>query len=130
MKIPLFMQQMMRYAGVGGVSAIFHYGTLIAAVELGGSAPVSAAVLASSVGAVVNYLLNYHFTFGSRREHRISVIRFSVVALLGTGLNAALMALGVEVLGLHYLLVQIGATVVVFFSNFLLNRAWTFGGVR
>ena len=118
---------MIRYAGAGGVSAIFHYGTLIFCVEVTRSDAVVSAIIASAVGAVVNYILNYHFTFSSQRAHRIGVTRFAIVAVLGTGLNAAIMHLGVNMMELHYLPTQGFATGVVFFWNFALNRAWTFG---
>lgn len=124
---PALARQMLRYAGVGGLSAIFHYGTLIVAVEWSGMEPVPASAAASAVGAVVNYALNYHFTFASQRSHAQSLPRFLAVALSGAALNIALMALGVELLGMHYLLTQVIATGIVFFWNFLCNRAWTFG---
>ena len=46
---------------------------------------------------------------------------------VGTGiLNACLVYLGTNLLGMHYLLVQVGTTLIVFLVNFLLNSAWTF----
>ena len=127
MNIPLILKQMMRYAGVGGVSAIVHYATLIAAVELAQADPVFASVVASAAGALVNYALNYHYTFSSDRAHHISVLRFAIVATTGAALNAALMALGVDILGAHYLPTQVVATIIVFFWHFIVNRIWTFG---
>ncbi|NBQ92051.1 MAG: GtrA family protein [Betaproteobacteria bacterium] len=118
--------QLVKYAGVGGVSAIFHYGTLVACVEWLKVSPVPASVAASGVGAGVNYLLNYHYTFRSDRHHGQSVPRFLTVAATGAGLNAGLMFLGVHLIEIHYLLAQLLSTAIVFFWNFLINRSWTF----
>ena len=119
-------KQLIKYAGVGGVSAIFHYATLVACVELFNINPVAAAVAASTVGAGVNYWLNYHYTFASDRRHLQSVPRFLVVASTGAGLNAGLMHVGVNLVEMHYLPAQLITTVIVFFWNFLINRRWTF----
>jgi len=122
--------QLVKYAGVGGVSAVFHYATLVACVELLSVNPVPAALAASGVGAGVNYWLNYHYTFKSARHHAQSVPRFLTVATAGAGLNAGLMYVGVHLVELHYLPAQMITTVIVFFWNFLINRYWTFKALR
>ena len=88
--------------------------------------PVWATVAGSAAGALVNYLLNRRYTFDSRKPHRDAGPKFLTVAV-GTGLlNAILVYIGTDLLGLYYLLVQCVATVIVFLSNFLLNSVWTF----
>jgi len=88
------------------------------------------ATLASSLGfatsAVLNYALNYRFTFASERRHIEAFPRFVVVATGGLLLNAVLMYAGTAGLGLHYLLVQVIATVIVLFWNFVANMKWSF----
>ena len=53
-----------------------------------------------SCATVVNYLLNYHWSFASGARHGEAGVKFVAVVLLGLGLNslfvAALVSLGVE----------------------------------
>ncbi len=120
------LRKLFRYGVVGIVGTPVHYLTLVLLVEAGGIDPVYATIAGSAVGALVNYLLNHRYTFQSAKAHSDVGPKFFLVAL-GTGiLNAVLVYPGVNLLGMHYLFVQIVATLIVFLSNFILNSAWTF----
>ncbi len=108
------------------VSAIGHYGLLIALVQGAGSDPVLASAAGATLGAVINYALNYRLTFRSGKRHREAVVKFLVVAVVGLALNTLLMWIGVDVLGLHYLLAQVLTTGLVLIWSFAGNRCWTF----
>ncbi|MES2187014.1 MAG: GtrA family protein [Pseudomonadota bacterium] len=115
-----------KYAAVGAVGTAGHYATLVLCVELLHMPPAPASALGAVVGAVTNYLLNRRFTYGSQLPHGATLPKFAATALLGVGLNAGLMALLAGALGLHYLLSQCVATVLIMAFTFLLNTAWTF----
>jgi putative flippase GtrA len=120
------LRKLFRYGVVSAVGTPAHYLTLILLVEAGGIGPVYATIAGSAIGALVNYLLNRRYTFKSAKAHLDAGPKFVVVAL-GTGiLNAVLVYLGVDLLGMHYLIVQVVATLIVFLSNFVLNSVWTF----
>ncbi len=121
---PRIGPQFLSFATVGAIGTAAHYATLITGVSLG-LGPVSASAIGCTVGAIVNYALNYHVTFGSRSTHRYSVPRFALIAATSLLLNTGLMAIGVR-LGLHYLIAQIVATSVVLCCNFLMSRIWAF----
>ena len=124
--VDVMLRKLFRYGVVGIVGTPAHYLTLILLVEAGGIEPVYATIVGSAVGALVNYLLNRRYTFKSAKAHLDAGPKFFMVAL-GTGiLNAVLVYLGVDLLDMHYLFVQIVATLIVFLSNFILNSAWTF----
>ena len=110
--------------GILGIPALFL--TLIFLVEACSVGPVLATSAGSLVGALVNYTLNYHFTFKSSKAHSDTGPKFFLIALITGILNALLVYLGVDLMGMHYLLVQIGATLIVFLFNFVLNSTWTF----
>jgi putative flippase GtrA len=88
------------------------------------------AVLSSSagyiVGAIVNYILNYYYTFRSDKRHHEAAVKFFTVAAVGFILNGAIMHWIISGLGAHYLLAQVAATGLVLVWNFLGNRLWTF----
>lgn len=122
---PLLLQQLLRFALVGVMGTLVHYIVLVLLVELAGFSALWATSCGALSGAVVNYFLNYRFTFASQNPHRAALPKFLVLAGLGLGLNALLMALLLN-LGLFYLLAQPLATLLVLFVNFFANKYWTF----
>ena len=60
-------------------------------------------------------------------RHSVGLPRFLLVAAVGFVLNAALMAWMTASLGIHYLVAQVLATLLVLLWNFAANRHWTFG---
>ena len=64
--------------------------------------------------------------FRSREAHRRTVPRYLAVLGAGFGLNAAVVALGVDLLGLPVAPVQVVATGLVLAWNFTAHRLWTF----
>lgn len=120
------LHQFVRFTGVGFVSAIGHYGLLIALVQGAGMEPVRASVAGALLGAWINYALNYRYTFRSTQRHRQSVAKFAAVAAVGLALNTLFMWLGVTVVHIHYLLSQVLTTGLVLLWSFGANRYWTF----
>lgn len=120
------IKQFSLFSLVGAVGTAAHYALLILLVSQAAIHPVSASVAGAILGAVINYALNYRFTFRSSRRHHEALPRFLAIAAVGLALNAALMWLLVEPLGLHYLIAQIIATGCVLLWNYLGNRHWTF----
>ena len=120
------LRQFVKFTGVGFMSAIGHYGLLIALVQLAAVQPVPASAAGALLGAWINYSLNYRYTFHSTRRHRESVLRFGIVAAIGLVLNTLFMWVGVDVIGVHYLLSQVVTTGLVLIWSFAGNRFWTF----
>jgi len=118
-----------RYATVGVLATVSHYGLLAALVETG----LLPAWLASGAGAVlgaqVAFFGNRTLTFAHRGAVGPAWLRFMGTAGLGAVLGMAVVALGVA-LGLHYLLAQAVATVLAMVVTFIVNRSWTFAPDR
>jgi putative flippase GtrA len=120
------LRQFVKFTGVGFVSAIGHYGLLIALVQIAAVPAVPASAAGALLGAWINYSLNYRYTFRSARRQRESVPRFAAVAAIGVVLNTLFMWVGVELIGAHYLLSQVVTTGLVLIWSFAGNRYWTF----
>lgn len=118
--------QLFKYGAAGAVGTAAQYAILIGLVEALHGNPVVASTLGAVAGAVVNYLLNYHYTFRSERPHAVSLAKYAVVSAVGIALNAVVLAGATTWLGMHYVGAQVLATVVVFVMAFAVNRAWTF----
>jgi len=120
------LRQFLQFSGVGALGTAVQYLVLIALVS-GCSLPnVRAAVAAFLAGASVNYVLNYRWTFRSRKTHRETAAKFLMVALVGLLFTAGIMAVLGDGLGLHYLWAQGVATGCVLLWTFSCNRQWTF----
>jgi putative flippase GtrA len=119
-------RQFFTYAGMGFVGTMAQYSVLVVLVEWAGLASVSASAIGYVAGALVNYALNYRFTFRSSASHRVALPRFMTVAMVGFCLNWLCMMAGTRWLPLHYLVVQLLATGAVLLWGFAANLLWTF----
>lgn len=120
------LRQFLVFTGVGAIGTSGHYLTLVLLVHIGNLAPVYASTVGFAVGACINYILNYRYTFNSNKKHSEALIKFMLVALLGVAINGLIMYLGTEWMQVNYFLVQIFATGIVLLSNFSFNKLWTF----
>lgn len=118
--------QFASFASAGALGTIAHYLVLLGLVSIFLAHPVTASILGSLAGAMVNYLLSHHWVFRSKRNHSETLSKFVAVGGLGLVLNAAIMYVLVTIASIHYLLAQIAATGIVLLWNFLGNRFWTF----
>jgi putative flippase GtrA len=118
--------QFLRYAGAGAIGTGAQYAVLIALVQLGHVGAVAASTAGAIVGAIVNYGLNYRFTFASRKAHARTGPRFAIVAMGGIVLNGIVVAVTLAAIGPHYLVAQVIATAAVLVAGYLANRLWTF----
>jgi putative flippase GtrA len=121
-----FLLQFFRYGGAGAVGTALQFVFLAALVQLAGLSALAASTVGAIAGAVVNYALNYRFTFESRRAHRVALPRFCAISGAGILLNAAVLAAMLAYVHPHYLVAQIVATAAVLVAGFLANRRWTF----
>lgn len=114
------------YAFAGALGTTVHYLTLLVLVNAFLVHSVLASVGGSIAGAVVNYMLSYHWVFRSKRRHTETATKFFVIAGTGLVLNAIIMYSMVTLAEVHYLISQIAATGVVLMFTFSGNHFWTF----
>ena len=124
---PAKLPALLRYTGVGVLATLVHYALLTLAVEIAGWPAWLASGAGALVGAQVAFVGNRIFTFAHRGAIPASWLKFQLTALLGALAGMAIVALGVHI-GLHYLLAQVVATLLVLGLTFAINRRWTFGG--
>ncbi len=122
----VLLSQFSRFALVGGFSTALQYLILVLLVRAAGTDPVVASSVGYVLSALANYDLNYRLTFRSRVPYLGGMLRYSLVMATGLVLNGAIMAVGTKAIGVHYLLAQVAATVVVLFWNFFAHRRWTY----
>ncbi len=125
--ITTILHRVATFGIVGVVGTLVHYSALVLLVETGLLDAVAATTIGFALGAIVNYLLNYRYTFNSTKPHRDAGPKFALIATATGLVNILMVYAGVDSLGFNYLLVQVVATATVFILNFVLNSLWTFG---
>jgi len=127
MRLP---RQISTFFGVGVVSIVVDYGTLMFLREVFGVSPVLAAQAGYLVGGLVNYLLNRAHTFATDRDHVQAGVRFAGVMAVGFSLTSLFMWIFAETLEIPYLVARVITTGIVFCWNFGAHKLWTFGERR
>lgn len=118
--------QFLRFALAGTTATVTTYAVLIVGVEGLHINAVTASVAGYVLGIVVNYILNYRYTFGSDQHHHVVIPKFLAVMVVGMFINAGVMYAGINGLGFHYMLAQLVAVAVVLMLSFTANRLWAF----
>lgn len=125
-RYPRQTRQLLAYILAGGLTAVAHYGVLVALVELAHVDPVPATLAGFVVGAVVSYALNRWMTFDATHSHAQASWRFGLIAIGGFGLTWVLMHLFVTRLGWPYLPMQLVTTGFVMVFSFLGHKFFSF----
>ena len=123
-------RQITTFFGVGLVSTMADYGTLVLLREVFLVNPVYGSLVGYIVGGVVNYLLNRAHTFSTARDHVEAGWRFASVMVVGFTLTGIFMHVFAEKMGLNEMLSRMITTGIVFFWNFIAHKTWTFAETR
>ena len=118
------MVQLLRYAVVGGVAFVVDYGSLWLLTEVVGLHHLVSAAIAFILGLICNYVISTAWVFGeSKVSNRwVEFVIFSIIGVIGLGLNELIIYLCTDVCGLHYMLSKIISTVIIFFWNFFARK--------
>ena len=86
------------------------------------------AAIAFTLGLITNYSLSVVWVFSKRTlaNKRLEFIVFSIIGLVGLGLNEIIIWFFTEWVHFHYLISKVFSTVVVFFWNFFARKKFLF----
>ncbi|MDN2670929.1 GtrA family protein [Janthinobacterium sp. SUN026] len=118
--------QFLRFAAVGASGTAVQYSVLWGGVEWAGISAAAASGIGYILGSVVNYLLNYFFTFKSDKGHGEAASKYFTLLGIGWCINTGLMWLLVHQLDWYYWLAQVLATGIGLVWNFAGSRWWAF----
>lgn len=122
--------QVMKFGVVGVVAFAIDYGLLAFLTEIAGVNYLVSATVSFTVSVVFNYAASMRYVFRHREgmSRRREFVIFVVLSVIGLALNNACMWAGVELLGVHYLVVKIGATALVMVWNFVTRKIFLDAG--
>lgn len=118
------VQQIFRFAIVGGLAFIIDFGLLIFLTEIVGIDYLISATISFIVSVIFNYILSVYWVFTARHKKPslFMITAFFVLSTCGLFINNGIMWFSVEVLSISYVIGKLVATVVVMIFNFITRK--------
>jgi putative flippase GtrA len=120
-----WLGQLVRFGVVGAANTALTLATYAVLVALHAPVPLAGAI-GWGVGAVNGFVLNRAWTFRGSARGAVPAARYAAVALLGSGLDATLLAIAVGEEHLPRLAAEVAALPPVTLLTFVLCRGWVF----
>ena len=114
-----------RFACVGAIATFAQWGILAFLVELLDVNPIVSSATSYLLSSLLNYLMNYHFTFASSKSHLVAMPQFFLVVAIGLAINTGTFAI-LSPVSAHYLIAQAGATLAALVANFAFHKFWIY----
>ena len=116
--------QFFKYVLVGGIAYCIDFGSLFFLTEIVKIHYLLSAAIAFILGLSTNYALSILWVFSKRAfaNKRVEFFIFSVIGLVGLGLNEVIIWFFTEFVHFHYLISKIFSTAVVFLWNFVARK--------
>jgi putative flippase GtrA len=120
------MPKLVRFILVGGSTSIVCLVLIWLMVDGLHLHVVLGSTIAVILASLYNYCLHYYWTFSSDTSHGFVLIKYLLMCLGGLVINGLVMYLGVTVLSVHYLMVQLLASVMLVLWSFTISFLWVF----
>lgn len=116
--------QLFRYTFVGGIAFLFDFGSLYFLTDWMYVHYLISAALAFLVGITVNYVLSIAWVFQVRTMKNVwvEVSLFTVIGVVGLGMNELIIWLSTEMAKFHYLISKLFSTASVYLWNFFARK--------
>jgi putative flippase GtrA len=116
--------QLFRFTLVGGLASLVDFATLYVLTDFAGLHYLGSVAIAFIVGVAVNYSLSINWVFNRRtmRNPLWEFLAFSLLGIMGLGLNELIVYLLTGLLGVYYLTSKIAATGLTYFWSFFSRK--------
>lgn len=116
--------QLIKFGIVGVISTLLDYGLMVFFTEVCGIFYLLSSTLSYAISLVFNYAASMKYVFRGREDRNKikEFLIFTVLCLLGMGINQLILWLIVEQAGIDYRISKILATLVVMVWNFVTRK--------
>jgi putative flippase GtrA len=124
---PSTIRQFLNYLVMGGVATAVDWGSFYLLNQACHVHYRLSLIGSFSLGSLASFWLNKYYTFADpTRQLATQLAVFTLLALASFTCSCGLMALQVDVLGVHAMIARMVTTGVMLIANFLLNKRITF----
>lgn len=118
------MKQIGKFGITGALCFLIDYGLLCFCAEVLGIHYLVAGVISFTISVTVNYLISRKFVFqmDAAVNRKREFASFVFLSVIGLGINAFVMVVFVEYVGIHYMMSKIVSTAVVMVYNFISRK--------
>ena len=117
-------EQIIKFGIVGGLAFLIDYGIMVLCKEVFKFDVLVAAGFGFTVSVIFNYIASIKWVFNvnennSKSKQFITFIIFSIIGLIITEI---IMYIGTDIMKISYLIVKVGATLIVMVFNFITRK--------
>ncbi len=117
-------EQIIKFGIVGGLAFLIDYGIMVLCKEVFKFDVLVAAGFGFTVSVIFNYIASVKWVFNvnennSKSKQFITFIIFSIIGLIITEI---IMYIGTDIIKISYLIVKVGATLIVMVFNFITRK--------
>lgn len=117
-------EQIIKFGIVGGLAFLIDYGIMVLGKEVFKFDVLVAAGFGFTVSVIFNYIASVKWVFNvnennSKSKQFITFIIFSIIGLIITEI---IMYIGTDIIKISYLIVKVGATLIVMVFNFITRK--------
>lgn len=124
--------QLFRYGFVGGIAFIADFGILYILTEFLNVYYLLSAAISFTIGILVNYTISVLWVFYRNKfsNKLLEILIYTIIGVIGLGLNLFIMWFCTDLLLVYYLLSKIISTIIVFLWNFFARKYILFNNER
>lgn len=116
--------QIFKFVIVGGIATVIDWAIYYVLYNFLHIKPLIANILSFSVSVIYNYTASVRWVFdvNSNKSKKRMFIEFMIFSIIGLLLTELLLWLGIDVLGMHAMIIKILATAIVMVFNFITRK--------
>ena len=116
-------KQLFRFGIVGFTAFLIDAGLLYVLTEYLHIYYLISSVISFIVSLMYNYILSIFWVFDVKKKQTYKeVLLFTILSVIGLGVNQLVMYIGVDLLNIYYMLCKIISTIIVMVYNFVTRK--------
>lgn len=117
-------EQIIKFGIVGGLAFLIDYGIMVLCKEVFKFDVLVAAGFGFTVSVIFNYIASVKWVFNVNENNSKSkqFIIFIIFSIIGLIITEIIMYIGTDIMKISYLIVKVGATLIVMVFNFITRK--------